>query len=298
MQIVKVNLGKDHNINLSGDWHNGTKMQDSGAILQTVQDTKWTGSFFVGMGDFIEAITVDDKRYEMALHKSSVAEQYHDVEEILEQIKDQTIIHLMGNHDWKLSRKYGDYVKIMCDRLGVTYGDYTSIICIYADPNKPISSQHNPDLEKQYFLYKIYATHGFGSIMSRIDSTSERYHSMNRALRRKLFLKNSDCKVMAMGHTHRLVVIPPITSLDLYTNQDDPPGHQIHSFYSGEEVSENGHIHPEGRWYVNTGGYLRMFGEGMTGYAEVKGYDPIEIGFAKIICRDGEITEIKRMILG
>jgi UDP-2,3-diacylglucosamine pyrophosphatase LpxH len=298
MQIVKVNLGKDHNINFSGDWHEGTRLQDRGAIDATIDDALKSGSFFIGMGDLAESIAVDDKRYQRELHKSSVVEQYQVVKELIEKVKDQTILHLMGNHDWTLSRRYGNQLEAICSDIGVKFGDYTSAICVYADPEKPISPKHNNDLDEKYFLYKIYVTHGFGTITSRIDSTSERIHSMNRALRRKLFLKMSDCLVMAMGHTHRLVVIPPSSSLDLYIDPSDPPGHQIHSHYTGLAPSEHGYIPPEGRWFVNTGGYLKMLGEGVTGYAEVKGYDPLEIGFPKLICREGKVCGIKRMVLG
>lgn len=298
MQIVKVNLGENHFVNLSGDWHTGTKLQDRGAIEQTIEDTLQPDTFFVGMGDLVEAITVDDKRYERKLHKKSVVEQYDDVKEIVKEVKSKTILHLMGNHDWTLARKFGDMAESMCKDLKVKYGDYSSIICVYDDPGYPISPRENRNLDPEYFLYKLYVTHGFGSVQSRIDSTSERKHSIDRSLRRKMFLKFSDCLIMAMGHTHRLVIIPPSDSLDLYTNQDDPKGKEIHSQYSGLAPSEHGYIPPEGRWYVNTGGYLRMYGEGSTGYAEVKGYDPLEIGFPKIVCQEGKITEIKRIVLG
>jgi hypothetical protein len=625
MQIVKVNLGENHFINMSGDWHKGTKLHDAGAVEQTIEDTLQPDTFFVGMGDLVEAITVDDKRYESKLHKKTVIEQYDDVEEIVKRVKSKTILHLMGNHDWTLSRRYGDMVESMCKSLKVKYGDYSSVICVYADPGYPISPRDNKDLELEYLLYKIYVNHGFGSIQSRIDSTSERKHSVDRSLRRKLFMKFDDYRVMAMGHcfsedtealtlegwknyqnlnigdkiltfnmetsqsewqpienkyvyqdkfdnmlfcenrvidfgithdhrvifkttgknwkediaknvlkysqiaipvaapsglpeyqlsddkisllgwlvseghfrengavqlfqswskkdkiegilqslgikyslyrrkfegkeffdpkmgkyyktkedcatfyitiedskpiidliqeknipsfafkfsdrqflvllksliagdgewqneersgsyytgdksladnlqalsishgwranvkkhkegwrvllcnkpnvhifsknshipknpwkedkatktvwcvtvpnstlfvrrngkvcvlgnTHRLVIIPPSDSLGLHVDQDGAKGKEIHSHYAGLAISENGYIPPEGRWYVNTGGYLRMYGEGVTGYSEVRGYDPLEIGYARIICEDGEITNIKRVVLG
>ena len=58
------------------------------------------------------------------------------------------------------------------------------------------------------------------------------------------------------------------------------------------------YIHPDNRWYVNTGSFCRLYVEGVSGYAERAGYDPMEIGFPVLRVRDGKIQGIRPDISG
>jgi hypothetical protein len=290
MKIVKADLGLNHEIALCGDFHEGSAMQDVHAIGQTIDYIRNVReAYAVLMGDYCEAKTVDHPHYQREVQESTVMEQYQIMREKLSLISNKVIVALEGNHDWRLSRKIGNTVKtLLCDPLKMEFGGYSSVIWI---------------CDGLRVLYKIYATHGFGSINSRIDDPDERRHSMERALKRKLFLKFGDALIMASGHNHRIVVKPPSSSLELKTEEKKTgERNRIHakSFYS-DEVSDvsNGYILPSNRWYVSTGGYLRLFAENeeITGYQEVAGLDPLEIGFAKVIYRDGKI-KVERVVLG
>lgn len=287
MKIVKIDLGKNHEIVMAGDFHEGSAMQNSHAVGQTIDYIKKRkNTYAILTGDYAEAKTVDHPHYQMDVHKDTVLAQYQNIKDKLEPIKNKVIVALEGNHDWRLSRIIGNTVKILiCNPLGIEFGGYSSVVWV---------------MNGLKVLYKIFTTHGTGSINSRIDDPDERLHSMNRALKRKLFLKFSDCEIMTTSHNHRLLVKPPSSSLELRTEEEfNHP--RLKSFYSNEVVDRNtSYIPPSNRWYVSTGGFLRLYAEDgeITGYAEVAGLDPMEIGFAKIICREGKIENIERVVLG
>ena len=56
-------------------------------------------------------------------------------------------------------------------------------------------------------------------------------------------------------------------------------------------------IPTEQRWYVNTGAVLKLYGEGVSGYAEVAGYDPIELGFAVVEVRDRMVQGVRLEVI-
>jgi hypothetical protein len=97
---------------------------------------------------------------------------------------------------------------------------------------------------------------------------------------------------MAMGHTHRLIITPPTKQLYLTYGSGKPKQH-----YLEWDGSNDGYTDPDCRFYVNTGSFLKMYGEGVISYAEMKGYDPVELGAAIIKVEDRKVTNVRKMIL-
>ena len=114
---------------------------------------------------------------------------------------------------------------------------------------------------------------------------------MNLILKRHLRFKAGDCAVMIKHHTHKLLVCKPETELYL---MDD--GKNIKQAYTSWGQSEP-YIHPDSRWYGNAGSFLKLYGKGISGYAEVLEYDPVELGFLCLIVRDKKILELKPIYL-
>jgi hypothetical protein len=48
---------------------------------------------------------------------------------------------------------------------------------------------------------------------------------------------------------------------------------------------------------VNTGSFLRSYVPFETTYAERAGYDPLPLGCAKVIIRDGEIVDVEEVYI-
>ena len=43
---------------------------------------------------------------------------------------------------------------------------------------------------------------------------------------------------------------------------------------------------------------MRLYGDGVSGYAERAEYDPVELGVVVVMVRDREIVDVKPIVLG
>jgi hypothetical protein len=111
-------------------------------------------------------------------------------------------------------------------------------------------------------------------------------------LKQQLKGKFGDCVIMAKGHTHRLIIAEPTPQLYLTTE----PNIQQHYTHTSSAHS-SGYIHPDHRWYVNTGSFLRTFGEGIEGYSERGEYDPVELGYAIVTVKDRSIVSVQKIVI-
>jgi len=139
-------------------------------------------------------------------------------------------------------------------------------------------------------MFRHYAAHGFSSINSRIDDPKDAKNSMCRSLKRQLYKKAGDCVLQSMGHVHRLLVYNPEPELYISTTNG-----QSHDYTSPNQKAK--WIPPTQRWYVATGSFYKTLGDGYAGYAEIKGYDPLQLGFAVAVVRDGELKRVDEVRL-
>jgi len=282
MKLIPRNLPSNHNIFFYGDAHEGSVLSSEKAWNKLIDalSSEYDGcqdNYAVDMGDMMEAIMVDDKRFSAEkLTEPMPLEQMKAVTKKRELIKDKLITILMGNHERKLWR-FGDITQEVCEDLGVPCGTYTAKISV-SDT-------------KGNLMYKVFATHGFKSIMSTADDPKRRRTNMNLILKRHLKFKAADCAVMIKGHTHKLMVCKPDAELFLY---DD--GKEIRQGYTGWGQNEQ-FIHPDARWYGNSGSFLKLYGKGTSGYAEIFEYDPVELGFLVLVVRDKKIVELKPYLI-
>jgi hypothetical protein len=286
LELFSRQLPPDHDLILFSDAHEGTILQETGGLFRLrdkIENEKNT--FCAFGGDWAEAILVDDKRYAPETDRKLLPlQQYQAGKEFFRPIARKTLFFEMGNHDWILAAKYGNIVKdILCTDLGIPYGTYTA----------KLSVRNKKDRQ----MYKLFYTHGAKSIFSTADDPIRREANMLLQLKRRLSMKAGDCEVMAMAHTHKLLVAAPMLSLYLH---DD--GQKIRSAYTGPSMGESQWIHPDHRWYCNTGSFLRLYadrkaGEGVSGYAERFGYDPVELGYVVIECRRGKIANVRKEVV-
>jgi len=284
MELFSRTLPLDHDLILFSDAHDGTILQETGGLLRMREKIeKQKNTFAAFGGDWAEAILVDDKRYAPETDKKDLPlKQYQNGKEFFRPIASKTLFFNMGNHDWMLASKYGNVVRdVLCKDLGIPYGTYTS----------KLSAKD----KKGRQMYKLFYTHGAKSISSTADDPVRREANMLLQLKRRLSMKAGDCEVMAMGHTHKLLVCAPMASLYLH---DD--GKKVRSAYTG--IGGGQWIHPDSRWYCNTGSFLRLYadrepGDGVSGYAERFGYDPVELGYIVIECRAGRIANVRKEVV-
>ncbi len=290
MRILKKKLPRDFNLYLFGDDQEGNSLKATDKYLECIERIHDDPiGVAIHHGDTIESIMIDDSRYDHVCvrpgSENPILQAENEVKQ-LQPIKHKLIAVLEGNHEWRLYSRFGNTVrKLICESLtdgypDKIYGSYSARISFY-------------DKEKQ-LMFKQYAFHGAGSINSICADPMDRQNSFKKSLRRKLERKASDCAIMSMGHTHKLIVVPPVKELLL---RDD--GKQLrhgYTFANGYDL----HIPPSLRWYVNTGSFLLLAdpkGRGLSGYAERAGYDPLELGYAIVKVREGLIETIDKVII-
>jgi hypothetical protein len=286
LELFSRALPPDHDLILFSDAHDGTILQESHGLMKVREKIEKGKNIFGAFGgDWAEAILVDDKRYSPETDKKELPlKQYKNAKTFFEPIAQKMLFIEMGNHDWMLAAKYGNVLKeIVCEELGIPYGTYT---CKASVKDK-----------KGRQMYKLFYTHGAKGISSVADDPIRREANMLLQLKRRLSLKAGDCEVMAMGHTHKLLVAAPMSSLYLH---DD--GAKVISAYTGPGTGEGRWIHPDHRWYCNTGSFLRLYanrepGDGVSGYAERFGFDPVELGYIVVECRAGRVANVRKEVV-
>ena len=95
---------------------------------------------------------------------------------------------------------------------------------------------------------------------------------------------------MSRGHTHWLDRLPP--EHDVFLADDGKRTFQ--NWTVADHTAE--YIHPDLRWYVSTGSFLKSIitGKGISGYAEIGDYDPNNwLGYMLCKVRNGKIQEIE-----
>jgi len=278
MKLLTKNLPNSHNIFHFGDLHDGSVLSSKHGWnkLLDAMNSEYEGckdNYGIEGGDDIEAIMVDDKRF--SPEKLSEPLPLAQIDEAVKKrhaIKHMMLAKLMGNHERTLWR-FGDITEKICDELGVDYGTYTCKLTIRDKDGKP--------------MYKIYETHGYRSITSTADDPKRRRVNMQLILKRQLKFKAGDCAVMIKHHTHKLLVCKPES--ELYLTDD---GKKVKQAYT--EYGQHGtYIHPDARWYGNAGSFLKLHGDGLSGYAEIMEYDPVELGWLVLMVRDKKIVDLK-----
>lgn len=279
MKLITVTLPDDHNGFLFGDVHLGSELCHMDGFDEMVDAMhspydECRSNYGYHMGDAIEAIMNDDKRFYAENDRQSTPIPLRQMELAIEKerpIAPMLVVRLQGNHERKLW-KFGNITEEICKELNVPYGTYSCKVTALDRSGK--------------LMYKMYLTHGSKSITSTADDPIRRQANMRLILKRHLKNNAADCAIMGKGHTHKLIVSEPESSLYL---TDD--GDEIKQHYTSSGQNEP-YIHPDARWYVNTGSFVKLFGDGTSGYAEIAEYDPIELGFAVVKVRDRKIVSV------
>lgn len=278
MEFVDVEVPKDFNLFFFGDTHVGTKLFHESGFKEALglTKTRYRGSkcnHVIFMGDAIEAIDHSDKRFDTETTNLKLIRPEKQAEYFIDLVKPYSSkfdVQLQGNHEDTLF-KYSDYTARICRETGINYGTYTSVISYRLSSGK--------------LLFKVFASHGRGMIRSSADDPERVEANLNLSLKRKLKNKAGDCAIMAMGHTHLLLVVKPKKTLYMtYENGE------IHQNYR-EGVQDSSYIHPDLKYYFNTGTFRRAYMRGISDYAEKAMYDPVVLGFPVVIIRDGKIQD-------
>ena len=263
MQLLGYRLPDDHNLFLFGDVHTGSSLihkegWDKMIDMMHSEVDGVASNFGVDHGDIIEAIDLSDPRFDPYTNEGYILDQIKEAIRMRKPIAKKMLTILEGNHPLKKWR-FGEITKQVCQELNVAYGTWTAKISIFAKRKNTYT-----------LMYKHYCTHGRRQVSSSADDPQRRLVNMKIALKRQMKFKAGDCLLMSKGHTHKLLISKPVSELYLV---DD--GKMLHQRYT-ESPQTAEYIHPDHRWYFNTGSFMKLYGMGLSGYAEQAEYDPIE----------------------
>ncbi len=282
MRILRRVIKENANLFLFGDQHIGCFTSHTGGwetLLHTM-NSEYAGvkdNYGVDHGDCLEGILIDDPRYDRITVKNhSVFKQMDQVVADRSEIKHMMITMLDGNHPDHL-RRFGPISSEICDRLGIDYGTWATTIT-YLD-------------ERGELMFKHFAIHGKRSINSTADDPKRRRVNMELTLKRLLKHKMGDTALMSRGHSHKLIVCEPDSELYITSNKDS-----LKQKYTKIDPTAD-YIHPDSKWYVNAGSFLKLYGDDMSGYAEKAEYDPVELGFAIVRIRNRVIEGIDPIVV-
>jgi hypothetical protein len=287
MKLIDVVVPSNFNVFCFSDVHVGSTLCFRNGLFEMFDmiNSSYDGippehNFALDGGDGIEAILQDDKRFHPDTVEGDPMYQIEEYVKLMRHVKNQLLVMLDSNHHAKLWR-FGNISERMCRELQaegspIQYGTWTAKVTFH---------------DKYGMVYKHFTTHGRKSINSTADDPMRRRVNMQLVLKRHLKMKFADCAVMAKGHTHKLLVCEP--TKDLYLTDD---GHDVQQRYTScPQTAE--YIHPDLRWYINTGSFLRLYQQEVSGYAEQAEYDPVELGFVIVKVRDRQVVDCERVVL-
>lgn len=280
MQLVTHAVHDEHAIYFLGDIHYGLVACHTRAFLEVIDEIKHKdNAVVIFMGDLVEGRTLEHPYYDLEAADTKMMlpeNQYEAFKEAIMPIKHKIITIHEGNHDRGLSRVYGSKVRTICEKdVKVPYGTFSAVTTLRSKK------------KSNNIFYKIYTTHGSGSIRSSAGDIIRQTAFKKESLKRKLKNKASDCLAMLHAHTHGLLVAEPMKRLWMISNEK-----KIQQVYSNRP-SRSVIIPEDDRWYGLTGSFQKRDVLGMTTYAEAAGYDPTEMGYVVIHGKDGDIVNME-----
>jgi len=222
------------------------------------------------LGDCIEAITTDDKRYNDTVKEPIPLKQAKEFIKYFKPIQKQIVTVLKGNHEGKLHR-FGNLAEHIAEELEVPYGTMTARVVL---KNK----------------FKIFITHDVPVFRSKSKDFLQRQANILAACKNSLQYRMGDAAVMICGHPHHLLVIEPHPMLYL---TDGEKGVKQH--YLKGDTGNGGYINPDQRFYGCAGSFRKKYIDGKDDYSDI--YDPVELGYLILTVEGGKPIKLDKKVV-
>jgi predicted phosphodiesterase len=275
MQRIITEIPLDCEIAITSCTHIGSFLCHYRAIDNMVKYVKEKPTRrLIHLGDIIEAVTTDDKRYHVEGMKEPIPlKQIEEAVTIFQPIKDQIITALGGNHELKLHR-FGNLAELFCKNLGIPYGTRTARVIFN-------SGKH---------LFNGFFTHDVPVFRTNAKDYLQRQANVLAAMKIALQYRMADCALMCCGHVHQLLVVPPAPILYLTDGEKSVQQH-----YLSGDMGTGGFINPDQRWYGAAGSFRKKFQDGIDDYSDA--YNPVELGYLICTIQNGIITSLEKKVV-
>lgn len=271
---------RDFDLVLCGDTHQGTRMRSESGVRTLIERIQKKHTYFVFMGDATESITSTDKRFDPdTVDGSTPLEQATAIVEQFRCVAKKGIAWLVGNHEASIKGVGNIARDKICTELKIPYGTFSCRVRFAISGDT---------------MFNGFFHHGSGMIGSTHPDPMVRQAIMTYKLKQKLEPFGGDCMLNAMGHTHKLLIYKPVYELYMRSMHGIIEANQTSAAYMG-----HGWIPPHMRWYVNTGGFLKLYSKtrALSGYAERSMLQPVELGFSVVQVRDGMIANVEKVLV-
>ena len=182
-----------------GDIHLGDPNCDVERLKGTIEYIRKSKDLVVlGMGDYINA-ALKSSVSDVYGSRLTPEEEYEEIIELLEPIKDKFLGLLTGNHEYRIQKDTSiDMTKMMASELDVPYFGWGCFLKFSVGVN-PSHHGRNPS-------YTIFATHGSSG------ATTESGRA--NAMKRLMFSNSAD--LFLMGHVHHMspLIVSPYRYYD------------------------------------------------------------------------------------
>lgn len=207
-------------------------------------------AYWLGMGDYIDAVTHNDRRRFNPAHYvgtrykiSDLADlaqiQADEFVEVVEPIKDKCIGLIEGNHEW---------VNPKHNAADIMARIVAGIEAPYLGPSAFVHLYVMDAVDKTRYKLTVWAHHGFGG--GRLAGGD--------ALTLQRLIMQAEADIYLMGHRHKSIILPEVS---LYANEAEPPD-----------------IVHRPRVGGMTGTFLKSSAQNTSDYAEQLGLPPVVLG--------------------
>ena len=256
-------------------------------------------AYAIDLGDGIEGITPDDKRFSIDVTDPTKVRIDKQIEaEVAEKdpIAHRIKLKLFGNHEYTLMRKvpgFNPAVEVS-KALGITYPANV----------KPGRVGDKPLMGDSFMVklnlpgIRVLCRHHHRTWRSRSQDEHMIKEHYLRWLEKQLRPLASDCEVMVIGHTHTLGVRPPIHALRMVY---DPRKGEHRGIYPQPtripipRMKDAFRIEPNQVWYCSTGAWLGSYETGVCTYAEFAGFPPTELGALRIVVKNDKLQYVEEV---
>lgn len=241
----------------------------------------------IHMGDACDAFWINDKRYDTKTCENPPKEQKKNVIKMLTPLAKtgRLLSMLKGNHEKEIERYYGGFADEMCEELRREGNQ----------PKYPIAGSLVHKIEfinkKNHLMFKGYFAHGRKGIYSVSPDPHRILANKQQRLKKLLEPMAGDCILMVRGHSHIVLVTPPLPALYLATTRG-----KIRQFYTQPGTGKSDiYIPPEHRFYGCSGSFLKSQMIDVDTYSEAGEMPPTELGYLIAAVEGGNVVDLKEV---
>ncbi len=228
-------------IYLFADTHIGNPGFNEKLLRKHIQMCKEEDAYWIHLGDWCEAISPKDRRFDVRGNTGTIISQYMRAIEIFGPIKDKCLAILTGNHDEKIATTHGDHVGMIAQVLGLPYLGYMGFI--------NLGVWHNNVSRSPNYNYIILAHHG-GGYGTTIGASANNLQKMSGKFEANLYM---------VGHTHKYLSHEDTKIMVKGRGMIHKPRHYIQcpSYFNSYRESDPNYVHKKA-YQPNPVGCIRV----------------------------------------